>query len=99
MNVLVEGMKMPKNCLSCPLQGDIFDCRITQKCYNAGLAKRPSDCPLKEVKQGNWIEEEGLLYPGEMDGTCSICGLITAFYNSYLYCPKCGSYMRGTQKI
>lgn len=22
MNVLVEGMKMPKNCLSCPLQGD-----------------------------------------------------------------------------
>ena len=48
-DILIKGIEMPKNCLSCPLQGGTADCRLTQKTYNWGLTERPSDCPLVPV--------------------------------------------------
>ena len=58
MGVYIKGMEMPKNCLSCPLQGGTADCRLTQKTYNWGLTERPSDCPLVPVPpHGRMIEE------------------------------------------
>ena len=56
-DILIKGIEMPKNCLSCPLQGGTADCRLTQKTYNWGLTERPSDCPLIPVPpHGRLIE-------------------------------------------
>lgn len=61
MSVLIRGMEMPTNCLSCPLQGGTADCRLTQKTYNWGLTERPSDCPLIPVPEhGRLIDADVL---------------------------------------
>jgi hypothetical protein len=55
-------MKMPKSCLSCPLQGGTADCRLTQKTYNWGLPERPSDCPLVPVPpHGRLIDADAVV--------------------------------------
>ena len=61
MGVYAKDMKMPKSCLSCPLQGGTADCRLTQKTYNWGLSERPSDCPLVPVPEhGRLIDADAL---------------------------------------
>lgn len=61
MSLLIKGMEMPQNCLSCPLQGGTADCRLTQKTYNWGLTERPSDCPLVPVPtHGRLIDADAL---------------------------------------
>ena len=61
MSILIKGMEMPQNCLSCPLQGGTADCRLTQKTYNWGLNERPSDCPLVPVPpHGRLIDADAL---------------------------------------
>ena len=61
MSILINGMEMPKSCLSCPLQGGTADCRLTQKTYNWGLTERPSDCPLVPVPpHGDLIDRDAL---------------------------------------
>lgn len=61
MSILIKDMSMPKNCLSCPLQGGTADCRLTQKTYNWGLTERPSDCPLVPVPpHGRLIDADEL---------------------------------------
>ena len=57
MSVLIRGMKMPKNCLTCKLRGDgsdskyIWDCPFTGLEYTReeGETRRLDDCPLIEV--------------------------------------------------
>ena len=62
MSILIKGMEMPTNCLSCPLQGGTADCRLTQKTYNWGLSERPSDCPLFPVPpHGRLIDADEFL--------------------------------------
>lgn len=62
MSILIKGMEMPKNCLSCPLQGGTADCRLTQKTYNWGLTERPSDCPLAPIPpHGRLIDADALI--------------------------------------
>lgn len=62
MSIIIKGMEMPKNCLSCPLQGGTADCRLTQKTYNWGLTERPSDCPLVPVPpHGRLIDADAVL--------------------------------------
>ena len=59
--IYIKGMEMPKNCLSCPLQGGIADCRLTQKTYNWGLSERPSDCPLiSATDHGRLIDADAM---------------------------------------
>ena len=54
-NIIVRGMKMPKNCHVCPLVHPAsVKCRVTDKYHNWGLPRRPKDCPLFEVK--DWRE-------------------------------------------
>ena len=49
MSVLIKGMKMPEDCLSCPLKEEGF-CNITNA-YAGGINKRNSDCPLVEFPE------------------------------------------------
>ena len=62
MSVYIKGMEMPKNCLQCPLQGSIADCRLTGKTYNWGLSERPSDCPLIPVPEHGRLIDADALY-------------------------------------
>lgn len=57
MSVLVRGMEMPKNCLTCKLRGDgsdskyIWDCPFTGFEYTReeGETGRLDECPIAEV--------------------------------------------------
>ena len=70
MSVIVKGMEMPKNCLTCKLRGDgsdskyIWDCPFTGLEYTRedGETRRLDDCPLVEVPtpHGRLIDEENV---------------------------------------
>lgn len=57
MSVLVKGMKMPGDCLSCPLKEEGF-CNITNA-YAVRINERNSDCPLVDIPEhhGRLIDE------------------------------------------
>lgn len=72
-DILIKNMKMPENCVGCPLAKNYGMCAITKKTFNWGNPNRLSDCPLIEVlphgrlidadamneKFGDWYTEEG----------------------------------------
>lgn len=61
MSVLIKGMKMPKNCVECPLAKNYGMCAITKKTFNWGNPNRLSDCPLIEIlPHGRLIDEQWL---------------------------------------
>ena len=58
MSILVKGMRMPKNCIGCPMQfggmcyvqpADIDDARVAATVEEAVERGRPSWCPLQEL--------------------------------------------------
>ena len=63
MSVLIKGMKMPKDCHSCPFPKWIDDgcagCVAGDKIHNAS---KPVDCPLIEVPEphGDLIDRDAL---------------------------------------
>lgn len=71
MSVIVKGMEMPKNCLTCKLRGDgsdskyIWDCPFTGLEYTReeGETRRLDDCPLIEVPapHGRLIDEDNVI--------------------------------------
>lgn len=71
MSVLINGMEMPKNCLTCKLRGDgsdskyIWDCPFTGLEYTReeGETRRLDDCPLIEVSapHGRLIDEDNVI--------------------------------------
>lgn len=48
-DILIKNMKMPENCVGCPLAKNYGMCAITKKQFNWGNPNRLSDCPLIEV--------------------------------------------------
>ena len=70
-SVLIKGMEMPKNCLTCKLRGDgsdskyIWDCPFTGLEYTReeGETRRLDDCPLVEVPapHGRLIDADKLM--------------------------------------
>ena len=60
MSVLIRGMKLPENCVGCPLAKNYGMCAITKKTFNWGNPNRLSDCPLIEIlPHGRLIIEDG----------------------------------------
>ena len=62
-DILIKNMKMPKNCLACPLIDETLSCSVTGRQYpfweNIG---RLSDCPITEIKpHGSLIDRDALL--------------------------------------
>ena len=70
MSILIKGMKMPKNCLTCKLRGEGSDSRYTwdrpftglEYTREEGETGRLDDCPLVEVPtpHGRLIDEENV---------------------------------------
>ena len=93
--VLVD--KMPVDCVACPVyDGDRGLCNLLRDYPKFEWGERPTNCPLEEVKHGEWISKM-VARDGEYAGwICSNCGYFTAdskacFYN---YCPHCHAKMR-----
>jgi hypothetical protein len=57
MGIYVKGMKMPKDCLWCPIRYVGF-CQVAKANMNFDLGKKADDCPLVEVPEphGRLIE-------------------------------------------
>lgn len=50
MMVAVRGMKMPKNCMECPLfDGEYGDCNIIGETKADATEERAKNCPLVEI--------------------------------------------------
>ena len=69
MSVMIRGMKLPDNCLECPLETDYGTCGYYSLFVEAGhdseVWKRRDDCPLVEVPpHGRLIDADAL----ERDG-------------------------------
>lgn len=70
-----KGMKMPKNCLNCPLLGYVFECSAlgeTEMVEN--LNARKPNCPLIEVPpHGRLIDADALMKTCGMATDCCDC--------------------------
>lgn len=65
MSVMIRGMKLPDNCLECPLETDYGTCGYYSLFVEAGhdseVWKRRDDCPLVEVPpHGRLIDADAL---------------------------------------
>lgn len=95
-------MKMPERCGLCRFTS-AMDCGITGK-FIEDHNIIPSDCPLKEVPTGKWIDKGHLYHHYYNDGDietvelqCSCCGEIVEWDIELLhkpyYCENCGAKM------
>lgn len=97
MSILIKGMKIPKNCYSCPLY-NVFTpsdskCNLTGICFDRtdedNVAKT---CPLVEVSpHGRWVDRK--FEDGEWYHTCSVCGMVLREYAFDNFCGNCGAKM------
>ena len=59
MSILIKGITRPKNCFECHLTKWIDDgragCFVDNKIHDAS---RPIDCPLVEICETEWSEED-----------------------------------------
>lgn len=95
-------MDMPSSCKECPHVDDlgyIRVCNRTGEVIESGYAVRRQDnCPLCEVKEGEWIFK----YEGTYNSRrayCSVCGKrsgIGGIKENQMkpYCPNCGAKMK-----
>ena len=93
--MLLIDRKMPKSCSDCICNNDNYCCNMTgdELDYDIAWTGRMPNCPLKEDerKTGKWIEITDHEIP--IICKCSECGWLTKHYDSFAYCPNCGSYM------
>jgi hypothetical protein len=95
-------MDMPSCCKECPCVdelGYIRVCHCTGEVIESGYAVRRQDnCPLREVKEGEWIFK----YEGTYNSRrayCSVCGNRNGIggikeNQKKPYCPNCGAKMK-----
>ena len=96
--MLLIDRKMPKSCSECICNDDDYRCNMTgdEFDYDIAWTGRMPNCPLKEAesKKGRWIEITDHETP--IVCKCTECGWLTTHYDSFSFCPNCGSDMRGT---
>ena len=73
MSVLIRGMKLPDNCLECPLETDYGTCGYYSLFVEAGhdseVWKRRDDCPLVEVPpHGRLIDADDMFVEFVIEG-------------------------------
>ena len=94
--ITIEGDFEKGECGLCPLvYMDVS--RIDEEGFIEWVEACPlviegEDCPLEEVKQGEWEEvEHGTFFK------CSVCGR-TEDFRLTNFCPRCGADMRGDKE-
>lgn len=72
MNILIKGMRMPENCIECPMQfggmcyvmpADVDESRVASTVEEALKQGKPDWCPLVEIPEphGDLIDRDALL--------------------------------------
>ena len=72
MSILIKGMRMPKNCIKCPMQfggmcyvmpADVDESRVAPTVEEAWKQGKPDWCPLIEIPEshGDLIDRDALL--------------------------------------
>lgn len=62
MSIIIQGMEMPKNCLDCPCNYDLFKCIFTDaSTLTIGDDERLPSCPLIELPPHGIIDKQMLL--------------------------------------
>ena len=72
MSVLIKGMRMPENCIKCPMQfggmcyvmpADVDESRVAPTVEEAWKQGKPDWCPLVEIPEshGDLIDRDALL--------------------------------------
>lgn len=96
MAVIIEEMKMPENCGSCDFNHG-YRCTRTRTVIDrdSEYQERLPDCPLHEVKMGQWIVLDDC---EQFIVKCSVCGRIedSRMISNYPYC-RCGARMQGSK--
>ena len=84
MSILIKGMRMPENCIKCPMQfggmcyvmpAEVDESRVAPTVEDAWKQGKPDWCPLVEIpepQEGHWIE--GKIYRDVIECNCSECG-------------------------
>ena len=77
MSVMIRGMKLPDNCLECPLETDYGTCGyyslFVEADHDSEVWKRRDDCPLVEVPpHGRLIDADAFIKEecNSCDGAC-----------------------------
>ena len=71
MSILIKGMRMPENCLKCPMQfggmcyvmpDDVDESRVAPTVEDAWKQRKPDWCPLVEIPEphGRLIDADAL---------------------------------------
>lgn len=58
------------------------------------------DLEMTPLVRSSWKEEIHLGYDGAVNGIlyfCPVCGYETGDIDDFMYCPSCGSFMRGDE--
>ena len=76
MSVLIKGMRMPKNCIKCPMQfggmcyvmpADVDESRVAPTVEEAWKQGKPDWCPLVEIPEHGRLIDADALNIGEYE--------------------------------
>lgn len=88
-----KTMKMPTSCLSCWI-APTCEVWVAEKKRYKGYDNRLENCPLEEVKHGEWKVVKSSISPYMNDVVCSECGFKMGSSFGFNFCPHCGADMR-----
>ena len=91
--VAIKGMKMPENCMECPLfDGEYGDCNIIGETKADATEERAENCPLVEIVTCKdckyWDKEEGYCKPSS--GTIE--------WVDYIVCTSADSFCESAER-
>lgn len=98
MGIYIDSITMPDSCDNCFCNYDDLYCLITEE--KVVFQKRKTNCPLKEIKTEQWIEEhDGNGWNDWINLKCPVCGKVqNRVPYIYNYCPNCGVKMKGADE-
>ena len=87
MSILIKGMRMPKNCIKCPMQfggmcyvmpAEVDESRVAPTVEEALKQGKPDWCPLIEIPEshGDLIDRDAFRADFSMGENCDKCGVV-----------------------
>lgn len=86
MSILIKGMRMPENCIKCPMQfggmcyvmpAEVDESRVAPTVEEALKQGKPDWCPLVEIHEphGDLIDRDAFRADFSMGENCDKCGI------------------------